>query len=135
MAKTIKKAPVKKAAPAPRAVKVKPPSMLELTLRICVALEVIAANSKPVVLTAMTSDAPDGQPIAIAAPVVAAPAGNPPPPPATTSLTMIREQINAKVGEGKQDNVVALLAEYDATAGSNLAEEHYTAFYNKLIKL
>lgn len=51
---------------------------------------------------------------------------------ATVTLTMIREMINAKVGEGKTDKVVKCLNKYGAKNASTLDEEHFAAFYEDL---
>lgn len=53
----------------------------------------------------------------------------------TVSLTSIRELINEKVGEGKMQDVVALLSEHGASNASSLKEENYEPFYNALKEL
>jgi len=50
----------------------------------------------------------------------------------TVTLTMIREMINAKVGEGKTDKVVKCLNKYGAKNASTLDEEHFAAFFEDL---
>jgi len=54
---------------------------------------------------------------------------------AAVTLTQIREMINAKVGEGKQPAIVALLKEHGAKNASTLDEEHFVSFYNSLTAL
>ncbi len=53
----------------------------------------------------------------------------------STTLTQIRELINAKVNEGKKPAIIALLGEHGATTASNLEEDQFDAFYVNLAKL
>lgn len=52
-----------------------------------------------------------------------------------TTLTQIRNSINAKVEEGKTTAIVALLGNYGAKNASTLSEEYFDAFYKDLLTL
>jgi len=54
---------------------------------------------------------------------------------ATVTLTQIRELINAKVGEGKQPAIVALLQQHGAKNASTLDESNFVSFYQGLTEL